>query len=127
MTTHGNCRPADAVRDEPRIWAEALLPALLPAVRIAVSSALRGMVDTLNQVLEQSLSLRSWKWRVEAWRTGKTFAEVVLLRTLVYRVEQLLLVRPAGRITAGLGGGVRNRAPGQPTDFGDVDGAPGFC
>ena len=59
------------------------------------------MVDTLNQVLEQSLSLRSWKWRVEAWRTGKTFAEVVLLRTLVYRVEQLPLVdRRAGLLLA---------------------------
>jgi OOP family OmpA-OmpF porin len=45
--------------------------------------------------------VRSWKWRVEAWRTGKTFAEVVLLRTLVYRVEQLLLVdRGAGLLLA---------------------------
>jgi OOP family OmpA-OmpF porin len=85
------------VRDEPRIWAESLFPLLLPAVRIAVSSALLSMVRTLNQLLEQSLSLRSWKWRVEAWRTGKAFGEVVLLRTLVYRVEQVLLVdRRAG-------------------------------
>lgn len=82
----------NTVRDEPRMWADALFPVLLPAVRIAVSSALRGMVRTLNQALEQSLSLRSWKWRLEAWRTAKTLAEVVLLRTLVYRVEQLLLM-----------------------------------
>ena len=89
------------VRDEPRLWAEVLFPVLLPAVRIAVSSALRNMVHTLNQVLAQGLSLRSWKWRVEAWRTGKTFAEVVLLRTLVFRVEQLLLVdRRAGLLLA---------------------------
>jgi outer membrane protein OmpA-like peptidoglycan-associated protein len=90
-----------AVRDEPRSWAEVLFPILLPAVRLAVTSALRGMVDSLNQVLEQSLSLRSWKWRFEAWRTGKTFAEVALLRTLVYRVEQVLLVdRRAGLLLA---------------------------
>jgi OOP family OmpA-OmpF porin len=81
-----------AVRHEPHIWAEALFPVLLPAVRIAIASALRGMVNTLNQVLEEGLSLRRWKWRLEAWRTGKTFAEVLLLRTLVYRVEQILLV-----------------------------------
>ena len=27
-----------------------------------------------------------------AWRTGKSFAEVVLLNTLVYRVEQVFLI-----------------------------------
>ena len=91
----------NAVRGQPRVWADVLFPVLLPAIRIAVSSALRGMVDTLNQVLEQSLSLRSWRWRFEAWRTSRTFGEVVLLRTLVYRVEQLLLVdRRAGLLLA---------------------------
>ena len=81
-----------SVRHEPGVWAEALFPVLLPAVRLAVTSALRDLVTTLNQVLEHSLSLQSWRWRLEAWRTGKSFAEIVLLRTLVYRVEQLLLV-----------------------------------
>jgi OOP family OmpA-OmpF porin len=32
------------------------------------------------------------KWRLEALRTGRSFAEVVMLRSLVYRVEQLFLV-----------------------------------
>ncbi len=81
-----------SVRDDPRAWSEAIFPILLPAVRMAVTSALREMVQTLNQVLEHSLSLRSWRWRIEAWRTGKSFAEVVLLRTLVYRVEEVLLL-----------------------------------
>lgn len=90
-----------SVREEPHLWAESLFPVLAPAVRIAVASALRSMVQSLNQLLEQGLSLRSWKWRVEAWRTGKPFAEVVLLRTLVYRVEQVLLVdRRAGLLLA---------------------------
>jgi outer membrane protein OmpA-like peptidoglycan-associated protein len=87
----------NTVRDEPQMWADALFPVLLPAVRLAVASALRGMVRTLNQVLEESLSPRSWTWRIEALRSHKTFAEVVLLRTLVYRVEHLLLIdRQAG-------------------------------
>lgn len=81
-----------SVRDEPRPWIEAFFPILLPSIRLAVTSALREMVRTLNQALEQGLSLRSWRWRLEAWRTGKPFAEVVLLRTLVYRVEQVLLL-----------------------------------
>ncbi len=81
-----------SVQCEPRVWAGAFYPILLPAIRMAVTSALRDLVTTLNQVLEHSLSLRSWRWRLEAWRTGKTFGEIVLLRTLVYRVEQLLLL-----------------------------------
>ncbi len=95
-----------AIRQEPREWAEALFPALLPAVRLAVMSALRGMVQTLNDVLEQSLSLRSWRWRLEAWRTGRPFGEIALLRTLVYRVEQVLLVeRRAGLLLASVSAG----------------------
>ena len=81
-----------SIRDEPRVWAEVFFPILLPAIRMAVTSALRDMLASLNQILERSLSLQSWRWRFEAWRTGKPFAEVVLLRTLVYRVEQILLV-----------------------------------
>ena len=38
------------------------------------------------------MSIRGLKWRLEAWRTGKPFAEVVLLQTLRYRVEQVFLI-----------------------------------
>jgi len=81
-----------SVRSEPHLWAETIVPIVLPAIRMAVASALREMVQTLNQVLEQGLSLQSWRWRLESWRTGRPFAEVVLLRTLIYRVEQVLLI-----------------------------------
>jgi OOP family OmpA-OmpF porin len=50
------------------------------------------MLESLNQTLEHSLSWRALQWRVTALRTGKSFAEVVLLNTLVYRVEQVFLI-----------------------------------
>jgi len=81
-----------SVQSEPRLWAETIIPIILPAIRMAVASALREMVQNLNQVLEQGFSLQSWRWRWEGWRTGRPFAEVVLLRTLVFRVEQALLI-----------------------------------
>jgi OOP family OmpA-OmpF porin len=81
-----------SVRSEPRLWAETIFPIVLPAIRMAIASALREMVLTLNQMLEHGLSLKSWRWRLESWRAGRSFAEVVLLRTLVYRVEQVLLI-----------------------------------
>ena len=33
-----------------------------------------------------------WGGGVESWRTGRSFAEVVLLRTLLFQVEQVLLI-----------------------------------
>lgn len=90
-----------SVRSDPEFWATTIAPILGPAIRLAVASAIRDMVQTLNQLLENSLSLRSWRWRAEAWRTGKPYAQVVLLRTLVYSVEQVLLVdRNSGLLLA---------------------------
>src|SRR5262249_19796625 len=59
-----------------------------------VNEALAAMLQRLNEVLERSLSVQSLRWRIEARRTKRPFAEVVLLRTLVYRVEQVFLIHP---------------------------------
>ena len=72
--------------------ADALFPVMGPAIRKAVAAGLAGMVESLNRTLELAVSPRSIRWRFEAVRTGKSFAEVVLLKTLVYRVEQAFLI-----------------------------------
>jgi OOP family OmpA-OmpF porin len=46
----------------------------------------------LNQALKYSLSWQGLKWRMEAYRTGTSFAEVVLKHTLVFRVEHVFLI-----------------------------------
>jgi outer membrane protein OmpA-like peptidoglycan-associated protein len=80
-----------ASRDS-RWLGEILAPAIGVAVRKAVAQAFAAMMQRFNEALDKSLSLRSLKWRLEARRTGRPFAEVVLLRTLVYRVEQVFLI-----------------------------------
>lgn len=82
----------DSVRNTPQLWVDSLFPVIGPAIRRAIAHTLRGMLASLNQTLEQSLSLRSIQWRLEAWRTGKPFSEIVMLRTLRYRVEQAFLI-----------------------------------
>jgi outer membrane protein OmpA-like peptidoglycan-associated protein len=77
----------------PKAIADAIFPALGPAIRKAISAALMGMIQSLNHLLNQSFSIRGLKWRLEAMRTKKSFAEVVLLHTLVYRVEQIFLIQ----------------------------------
>ena len=81
-----------SVRKNPGPLADALFPVMGPAIRKAVAAALTGMVEALNRTLEHSLSWRSIAWRLEALRTGKSFGEVLLLHTLVYRVEQVFLI-----------------------------------
>ncbi|HSF30230.1 MAG TPA: OmpA family protein [Candidatus Tectomicrobia bacterium] len=81
-----------SVRKNPRVLLDILFPLIGPAIRKAIASALRTMIDSLNHSLDVSISLQGVKWRLEAIRTGKPFAEVVLLHTLRYRVEQVFLI-----------------------------------
>src|SRR5215813_9506722 len=81
-----------SVRENPRTLVEALFPLMGPAISRAVAHRLRSMIASLNQTLAVSVSLRGLKWRLEALRTGVPFAEVVLLHTLRYRVEQVFLI-----------------------------------
>lgn len=82
----------ETVRKDPVGFAEALAPAIGPAIRGAVARAIQIMIQRFNEALNNSLTVASLRWRVEAARTGRPYAEVVLLRTLVYRVEQLFLI-----------------------------------
>lgn len=81
-----------SARKRPEVLSEALFPIIGPAIRKAIAEALGKMVQSMNQTMENSLSPKGFKWRIEAWRTGKPFAEVVMLHSLVYRVEEVFLI-----------------------------------
>lgn len=82
----------ESVEQNEKVLAECLYPVIGPATRKSVGSAIGELVQSLNQTLEYSVSPKSISWRWEAIKTGKTFAEVVMLRTLVFQVEQVLLI-----------------------------------
>ena len=81
-----------SVRKDPKPLADALFPIMGPAIRKAISAALAGMAQSFNQSMTYSLSAKGLGWRLEALRTGRPFSEVVLLHTLLYRVEQVFLI-----------------------------------
>jgi OOP family OmpA-OmpF porin len=81
-----------SIRKDRKALVDALFPVMGPAIRRAISSAIQGMIQSFNQILEHSISLNGLKWRLEALRTQKSFAEVVLLHTLIYQVEQVFLI-----------------------------------
>ncbi len=81
-----------SVTRAPQTLVDAIFPVMGPAIRKAITHALNSMLQSLNQALEQRFSVRGLRWRIQAWQTGKSFAEVVLLHTLRYRVEQVFLI-----------------------------------
>ncbi|MGB7554909.1 MAG: OmpA family protein [Candidatus Korobacteraceae bacterium] len=81
-----------SITKNPGILATSLAPIIGDAVRKAVANAFRGMAESLNFLMERSLSWESVKWRLEALRTGKSFGEIALLRSLRYKVQQVVLI-----------------------------------
>jgi outer membrane protein OmpA-like peptidoglycan-associated protein len=82
----------ESVRRNPREIASAIFPVLGPAIRKAIAETLAGLVASINRTIEHSLSPRGLKWRLEAWRTGVPYAQIVLKHALIYRVEQVFLI-----------------------------------
>lgn len=90
-----------SVERDPHLLASTLFPIVGQAVRKSVAHALQHMVDSLNSILSEGFSLRRWRWRLEAMRTGKSFGEVALTRSLTYAVEHLYLIhRETGLLLA---------------------------
>jgi OOP family OmpA-OmpF porin len=86
------------VQRDSAAFGRALAPAMGPAIRNAVTMMLQGLVHSIEAVVDQRLSPKSLRWRWQAWRTGKSFAEVAFLQTLVFRVEHVFLVHRSGGV-----------------------------
>jgi outer membrane protein OmpA-like peptidoglycan-associated protein len=82
----------ESVRKDSHVLVEALFPVMGPAIRRSVAEVFRSTVESFNQVLESTFSIRGLQWRVEAMRIGRPYAEVALLHSLMYRVEQVFLI-----------------------------------
>jgi OOP family OmpA-OmpF porin len=105
----------ESVRRDPHVLADALFPVMGPAIRKSITETLRGMLESFNEALEHSLSWRGIQWRIESFRTGKSFAEIVMMHSLLYRVEQVFLIhRETGLV---LNHVVAPSAPAQDADM----------
>lgn len=81
-----------SVERDPGLLATALFPIVGQAVRKAVAHAMQQLLDSLNAIFADGLSFKRWRWRLEAIRSGKSFGEIALARSLAYRVEQIYLI-----------------------------------
>jgi outer membrane protein OmpA-like peptidoglycan-associated protein len=82
----------ESVRRNPREIATAIFPVLGPAIRKALAETMSALVESINRAVEHTFSFRGLAWRIEAWRTGIPYAQIVIKHALVYRVEQVFLI-----------------------------------
>ncbi|CAN2039040.1 Flagellar motor protein MotB [Candidatus Magnetomoraceae bacterium gMMP-15] len=81
-----------SIRRDRKTLVDALFPVMGPAIRKAISSAILEKIQGFNEILQYSFSFQGLMWRIEAFKTRRSFGEVVLLNTLIYQVEQLFLI-----------------------------------
>ena len=81
-----------AVRENRQVIVDVLFPVIGPAIRKAIAEALRNLVADVNGAIESNLTPRGIRWRMEAWRRGVPYAEVVLKHTLNYGIDHVFLI-----------------------------------
>jgi len=81
-----------SIRSNPSTLLNILYPLIVPAIRKSIGERIDETLQSLNQALKLSFTWRGLKWRWQAWRTGTSFAEVVLRHSLVYQVEHVFLI-----------------------------------
>ncbi len=81
------------IRKNPDQFADALFPVMGPAIRKSINETLKSFLQSMNQVIEQSMSPEALRWRLEAKRCGVPFSEIVLKQTLLYRVDEAFLIQ----------------------------------
>ena len=81
-----------SIRKNPGTMVGILYPLMGPVIRKSISESLDGTLDRLNQAFKHSVSWRGLRWRLEAFRTGSSFGDVVLKHTVQFRVEHVFLI-----------------------------------
>ena len=69
-----------------------LYPLVGSLVRKAVSVFFTDFIEKTNEIIENSITAKGIKWRVNAWRSGISFSEYVASQTFVFKVEQVFLI-----------------------------------
>ena len=99
----------NAVHENRASIVDALFPVIGPIIRKAIAEALRGLMRDMNTVLEHGFSPRGIRWRIEAWRSGVPFAQIVLKHSLRYQIDHVFLIeRDSGLVLH------RESSPGLP-------------
>jgi OOP family OmpA-OmpF porin len=81
-----------SIRKNPGTLVGILYPLMGSVVRKSIAESLDGTLQRLNQAFKHSFSWQGLRWRLEALRSGSSFADVVLKHTVQFRVEHVFLI-----------------------------------
>ena len=81
-----------SLRKRQHEFVNVLFPLMGPSIRKSIAETFRSMLVSFSKSMEMAFSWRGLRWRFQAWRSGKSFSEIVMLNTLVYRVEQIFFI-----------------------------------
>jgi OOP family OmpA-OmpF porin len=81
-----------SARRNPNALVDALSGVVGRALLRSLSGWIRGLTLALNRALLVSVSAQAWRWRAEAWRTGRRYADVIREHTLACRIRQVFLI-----------------------------------
>ena len=82
----------ESANRNPQALADAIFPVMGPAIRRSIRDAIGSLVENVNTTIESRFTARGLKWRLEAKRSGRTYAEVALAHSLLYHVEEIYLI-----------------------------------
>jgi OOP family OmpA-OmpF porin len=72
---------------------EAVSPIVSDIAIKFVAYEVQKFTDRLNEITEKSVSARALTWRFEAFRTGRSFADIVVSRSRLYSVREVYLIQ----------------------------------
>ncbi len=81
-----------SIAKEPKFYGDILYPVLAPAIRKAIAQAMSSLVATIQRTLESTTTASGIAMRIKSLTTGIPYAELALLKSLVFRVEHIYLI-----------------------------------
>jgi outer membrane protein OmpA-like peptidoglycan-associated protein len=69
-----------------------LYPLVGNLVRKFATSFFRDFIEKTNELIENSVTMKSIVWRYRAWRSGVTFSKYVASQVYAYQIQQVLLI-----------------------------------
>jgi outer membrane protein OmpA-like peptidoglycan-associated protein len=81
-----------SIQKNPKRLADILFPIMGPAIRKAVSEDLKRMIAAVNANLEAGLSPQSFKWRLQALLSKRSYTEILLANTYIFHVSHVFLI-----------------------------------
>ncbi|MBN2806697.1 MAG: OmpA family protein [Prolixibacteraceae bacterium] len=81
-----------SVAKNPRLLADALYPVIGRSIRKSINEEFKKLLLTFNELIENTFSIQSLKWRYQAMVTGRKYSEVVISNTIKYKAEHVFLI-----------------------------------